>query len=118
MNKFIFIMLLSLFFVFVGSANAKMYECTYKNDNGSTVVSSYNTLIFDQPNHEKLVNALRTGNCKELIVKRYFIDGTICNIQFYKYNNKIGNLTCNGNKESALIKLKEIARKDYGYFGH
>ena len=111
-------MLISLVFLFVENANAKMYECTYKNKNGVNVVSSYNTLIFDQPNHEQLISALRSGNCKELIVKRYFIDGTICNIQFYKYNNKIGNLTCNGNKESALVKLKEIARRDYGYFGN
>ena len=97
--------------------NAKMYECTYKNKYGNEVVSSYNSFITNQPNRKELLQAYRMGNCKELIIKRYFIDGTICNIQFYKYNKKIGNVTCTPDKPSALKKIKEIARKDYGYYG-
>ena len=34
MKKIFFIMLISLVFLFVENANAKMYECTYKNKNG------------------------------------------------------------------------------------
>ena len=70
----------------IQSANATMYECTYKNSSGRTLVSSYNSLVYTQPNRKELIYALKSGNCKELIVKRYFIDGTICNIQFYKYS--------------------------------
>ena len=36
----------------------------------------------------------------------------------YKYNKKIGNVTCTPDKPSAIKKIKEIARKDYGYYGH
>ena len=97
-------------------AYAKMYECTYKNKYGKTITSSYNTLITEQSNRDELLNAYKNGNCKELIVKRYFIDGTICNIQFYKYNKKIGNVTCTPDKPSALKKIREIARRDYGYY--
>ncbi|MBQ4645929.1 MAG: hypothetical protein IJB79_01130 [Candidatus Gastranaerophilales bacterium] len=98
------------------NAQGKMYECTYKNKYGMETVSSYNTLISNQPNKKELISAYKMGNCKELIVKRYFIEGTICNIQFYKYNKKIGNVTCTPNNPSALKKIKEIARRDYGYF--
>ena len=99
------------------AAFAVMYECTYRNSSGRNVVSSYNSLIYTQPNRSELIYALKSGNCRELIVKRYFIDGTICNIQFYKYNKKIANVTCTPDKPSALVKIKEIARKDFGYTG-
>jgi hypothetical protein len=88
-----------------------MYECTYKSSNGNTLVSSYNSLIYAQPNRKELLYAFKSGNCKELVVKRYFLDGTICNIQFYKYNKKIANVTCIPDKPSTLKKIKEIAKK-------
>ena len=98
-------------------ANATMYECSYRDKTGRNVVSSYNSIIYTQPNRKELTYALKSGNCKELIVKRYFIDGTICNIQFYKYNKRIANVTCTPDKPSALVKIKAIARRDFGYTG-
>lgn len=116
MKKNITIFLIFAIYLLAKNTDAKMYECTYRNNNGNLVTSSYNSFITNQPNKNELYMAYKTGNCKELIVKRYFIDGTICNIQFYKYNKKIGNVTCKPDKPSALKKVKEIARKDYGYY--
>ena len=116
MNKHYTIFLIIALISFAQACYAKMYECTYQNSKGREVVSSYNTLVKNQPNHRELVTALKQGNCKELIVKRYFLDGTICNIQFYKYNKKVGHVTCKPDKPSALEKIKEIARKEYGYY--
>ena len=101
---------------FVQIANAKVYECTYKNKNGATVVSSFNPIYTDKPHYQDLLKAYNAGKCKELHVKKYLIDATSCNIQFYKHNWKIGNLACNKNKQEPLNKLKNIAREDFGYF--
>lgn len=117
MKRIITIFSIFAIILFNQVASATMYECTYKNSSGREVVSSYNSLIYTQPNRKELLYALKSGNCKELIVKRYFIDGTICNIQFYKYNKKIANVTCTPDKPSALVKIKAIARRDFGYTG-
>lgn len=117
MKRIITIFLIFAIVLLIQAANATMYECTYKNSFGREVVSSYNSLVYTQPNRKELIYAFKSGNCKELIVKRYFIDGTICNIQFYKYNKKIANVTCTPDKPSALVKIKAIARRDYGYIG-
>ena len=97
-------------------ASAKIYECTYKNANGTTVVSSFNPALTDKPHYQDLVKAYNSGQCKELFVKKYLFDATSCNIQFYKDNWKIGNLACNKNKQEPLKKLKNVAREEYGYF--
>ena len=115
MNKHYTIFLIIAIISFAQVCCAKMYECTYENQYGREVVSSYNTFITNQPNHKELVSALRMGNCKELIVKRYFIDGTICNIQFYRYTGQISHLTCPAHRQDALPKLRAIAKKDFGY---
>ena len=115
-KKYITIFFIIAIFSFLQNANAKMYECTYKNKYGKEVTSSYNSFITTQPNHKELVNAFKNGNCKELIIKRYFIDGTMCNIQFFKYNEKISHVTCKPNKPSAMQKIKEIAKNEYGYY--
>ena len=99
------------------SANCTMYECTYKNNQKVIVTSSFNSLIKDKPNYQKLSLALKSGNCKELIVKKYFLEGTSCNIQLYKHNKTVCNLACAGNNQKAMKKLKAIAIKQYGYFG-
>lgn len=117
MKKLITILFIFAIFSFNQSTNAIMYECTYKNSLGKETVSSYNSLVYTQPNRKELLYAYRSGNCRELIVKRYFIDGTICNIQFYKYNKRIANVTCTPDKPSALAKIKAIARRDFGYTG-
>jgi len=117
MKRIITIFLIFAIILSVQLANATMYECTYKSASGRTLVSSYNSLIYTQPNRKELLYAYKSGNCKELIVKRYFIDGTICNIQFYKYNKQIANVTCTPDKPSALVKIKAIARRDFGYMG-
>lgn len=96
---------------------ATMYECTYKTDQGFEAVSSFNLFHKHRKDYAKLYMAYKIGNCKELYVKRYFLEGASCNIQFYKSNMKIAGLACANNKKEAMIKLKEIARKDFGYLG-
>ena len=64
---------------------------------------------------EKKLQKKNEKESKELIVKKYLINATSCNIQFYKYNGKIANMTCRGSNPETLAKLKEIARKDFGY---
>ena len=98
--------------------SAKIYECIYKTKTGLIATSSFNTLHLSHPNYATLSFALKNGNRKELYVKKYFIDAISCNIQFYKYNMKIANVTCAQNRESALTKIKAIARKDFGYLGN
>ncbi|MBQ8634732.1 hypothetical protein IJX73_00060 [bacterium] len=115
MKKSVFILIAILILNQV--ALAVVYECTYKTKNGATIASSFNPFHKHRPEYPALYAALKVGNCKELHVKRYFIDATSCNIQFYKHNMQIANLACAGNRESALNKLKEIAKKDYGYKG-
>lgn len=116
MRKKSILLFLIAFVLFAQNVSAKMYECTYKNKYGINVVSSYNTLIKTTPNYKQLLNAYKTGNCRELIVKKYFLDGTICNIQFYKDTRKISYITCPKGEDEAYRQLKEIAKKDYGYF--
>ena len=99
----------------IQSANAVFYECTYKNDAGVKVVSSFNPTQKYREDYDKVYAALKTGNCKELYIKKYLIDATSCNIQFYKYNGQIANLSCRGNKPETMEKLREIARQDFGY---
>jgi len=94
---------------------AVVYECTYKTKDGYEVVSSFNPFHKHKKNYTTLYMAYKTGNCRELYIKKYFLDATSCNIQFYKHNMKIAGLTCAKNKESAMKKLKEIARRDFGY---
>lgn len=116
MKKFALFLIISAFAL--GQAvEAVMYECTYKNNQKVIVTSSFNSLIKDKPNYNKLSNALKNGDCKELIVKKYFLDGTSCNIQLYKHNNSVCNLACRGNKQSAMKKLRAIAIEKYGYYG-
>jgi len=104
-------------FLSIQTLDAKVYECTYKTKSGYNTVSSFNTLNLSNPNYSILSTALRTGNCRELYVKKYLIDATSCNIQFYKVNMQIANITCSRNNQKALKKLKDIARKDFGYRG-
>lgn len=99
------------------AAHAAIYECTYKNKKSNLVTSSFNTINFAHENYSELLMAQKSGNCRELYVKKYFIDATSCNIQFYKSNKQIGNITCQGNKQEPLKKLKAIARRDFGYMG-
>jgi hypothetical protein len=101
--------------IFNQVAYAVVYECAYKTQNGFPVVSSFNPFHKHKKEYPILYAALKTGKCKELHVKRYFIDATSCNIQFYKHNMQIANLACAGNRQSALEKLKEIAKREYGY---
>ena len=98
-------------------AYGAIYECTYKTKNGVKVTSSYNPILINKPNYKELQQAYRLGNCEELYVKKYFIDGVSCNIQFYKRNMKIGNLVCKDNNKEALKKLRDIAVSEYGYMG-
>lgn len=116
MKKILILLFLIAFISFSQKLEAKMYECTYKNKYGNEIVSSYNTLIKTTPNYKELVKAYRSGDCRELIVKKYFLDGTICNIQFYKNTRKISYITCPQGENEAYRQLKEIAKKDYGYF--
>lgn len=98
------------------TAHAIFYECTYKNDNGVKVVSSFNPYQFARNDYNKLAAALKNGDCKELFIKKYIINATSCNIQFYKYNGQIANLSCRNNHPEAMKKLKEIARQEFGYW--
>lgn len=104
-----------ILFLNASIAEAVVYECTYKTKNGAKATAAFNPIQKHRNDYSELSYALRSGNCKELIVKRYLIDATSCNIQFYKYNGKIANLTCRGNKPETMQKLKEIALKDFGY---
>ncbi len=114
MKKFLIIFLI-LFFNFE-VASATFYECTYKNSNGIKVVSSFNPVQRYRKDYPELSYALNSGNCKELIIKRYFIDTISCNIQIYKYNGQVADLVCKNNNQEALKKLKEIALEKYGYY--
>lgn len=116
--KFKVIFTLFAFIFFSQPIYAAIYECSYKNQNGMQIVSSFNTLNIHKENYPELLYTLRSGNCRELYVKKYFIDATSCNIQFYKDNLKIANVTCARNNQAALKKLKAIARKEYGYIGN
>ena len=98
------------------TANAVFYECTYKNKAGVFVVSSFNPTQKYRQDYDELSSALKTGNCKELYIKKYIIEATSCNIQFYKYNGKIANLSCRDNNPIAMQRLKEIAEKEFGYY--
>ena len=117
MKRQIFILPFITMFLFSQSATATIYECTYKTSNGTSVVASFNPFFVNKPNYKELYLAYKKGNCEELFVKKYFIQGTSCNIQFYKRNGKIGNLVCSNNNKEALEELKNIARKDFGYTG-
>lgn len=103
--------------IFSQVANAAIYECTYKTKRGFKVIASFNPILVNKPNYKELKTAYAKGNCRELIVKKYFINGVSCNIQFYKRNMKIGNLVCKDNNETALKELKKIARKEFNYRG-
>ncbi len=112
-TKAIFILVIILS---IQSAQAVFYECTYKNKAGVNVVSSFNPTQKYREDYNELYSALKTGNCKELYIKKYLIDATSCNIQFYKYNGQIANLSCRGNNPETMKKLREIAEKEFGYF--
>ena len=114
MKRQIYILPFITMFLLSQNALASYYECTYKV-NGSTVVSAFNPFFVNKPNYNQLYAAYKKGDCEEIYVKKYFIQGTSCNIQFYKKNGKIGNLVCNRNNQQALDELKEIARRDFGY---
>jgi len=116
MKKCTFIFLIFAI-VLAQDAYALFYECTYKTKTGAKAVSSFNPAHKHKENYSELYTAYKTGNCRELYIKKYFIDATSCNIQFYKYNMQISNLSCAGNKQSALKRLKEIAKRDFGYSG-
>ncbi len=116
MKKYAINIFFIVLMVNIQTANAVFYECTYKNDNGVQVVSSFNPYQFTRSDYNKLAMALKSGDCKELIIKKYIIDATSCNIQFYKYNGQIANLSCRDNKPEAMKKLKEIARQEFGYW--
>ena len=116
MKKFVLVLLGMFLFSVVESADATMYECYYKNKRETFVTSSFNSLNKKNENYQKLYSLYKNGACKELIVKRYVIDGTMCNIQFYRYNNRISHLSCPAHRQDALVKLREIAKKEYGYY--
>ena len=113
--KKILIIFLMLFLNFE-VASATFYECAYKNSNGIKVVSSFNPAQRHRKDYAEVSYAYKSGNCKELIVKRYFIDTISCNIQIYKYNGQVADLVCKNNDQEALKKLKEIALEKYGYY--
>lgn len=115
--KRILALIIFLFLLSFQTLEAKIYECTYKTKTGMKAVSSFNPMDLTNKYYSEMSNALKTGNCRELFVKKYFIDATSCNIQFYKPGMKIANITCSRNNQTALNKLKDIARKDYGYKG-
>ncbi len=116
MKKYVYIIFFIIIAISIQSANAVFFECTYKNDNGVKVVSSFNPYQFTRSDYNKLMTALKSGDCKELYIKKYIIEATSCNIQFYKYNGQIANLACRENKPEAMKKLKEIARQEFGYW--
>ncbi len=99
----------------IEATHAVFYECAYKNKAGINVVSSFNPIQKYREDYNELNSALITGKCKELYIKKYLIDATSCNIQFYKYNGQIANLSCKGNNPDTMQKLKEIAKKEFGY---
>lgn len=99
-------------------AEAAIYECKYKERNQIDIISFYNTFGKKKENHDKLIGAHRSGNCRELIVKKYFINGVACNIQFYKHTGKIARINCRNNDPHARKELRKIARKEYGYIGN
>ena len=103
--------------IFSQVANAAIYECTYKTKRGLKVTASFNPILVNKPNYKELKTAYAKGDCQELFVKKYFINGISCNIQFYKKNMKIGNLVCKDNNKVALKELKKIARKEFNYRG-
>ena len=115
MKRQIYILPFITAILFSQSALATIYECTYKTKNNATIVASFNPFFVNKPNYKELYIAYKKGDCEELFVKKYFIQGTNCNIQFYKKNGKIGNLVCNNNNKNALEDLKKIAKKDFGY---
>ena len=114
MRRYIIVLLMILFLNF-DIVMATVYECTYKDEYGNQVVVSFDPIQRYRSDYQKAITALKSGNCKELTVKKYLINATSCNIQFYKYNGKIANMTCRGSNPETLTKLKEIARKDFGY---
>ncbi len=116
MIKYAIIIFCIVLTVNIQTVEAVFYECTYKNDNGVKVVSSFNPYQFARSDYNKLAMALKSGDCKELYIKKYLIDATSCNIQFYKYNGQIANLACRGNNPETMKKLKEIARQEFGYW--
>ena len=114
MKRQIFILPFITMILFSQSSFAAFYECTYKV-NGVSVTASFNPFFVNKPNYKELYLAYKKGNCEELFIKKYLIQATSCNIQFYKKTGKIGNLVCSGNNKKALEELKEIARRDFGY---
>ena len=118
MNRKTLILFLIALFFSVQSAYSKMYECTtFVNGQKRVITKSFNSLIPTRSDYSEMTKAIKRGDCKELIVKKYFLEGISCNIHFYKFNYKIAGMSCYGNKQSAVAKLKEIARKEYGYLG-
>ena len=114
MKKYTIILFL-IAFLHISFAEAKIYECTYTTKSGSTAISSFNPVNKNTDNYWELFKAWKAGRCRELIVKKYFIDGSSCNIQLYKSTKKVANLTCAGRKESAMQKLRAIAKRDFNY---
>ena len=92
-----------------------MYECAYTSKNGTLIKKSFNSIIPTRNDYQEMTQLIKQGRCRELYVKKYFFDGVTCNIHFYKDIKTIAGLSCFGNKQSALIKLKALARKEYGY---
>jgi len=117
MKKKVFLSLHIGILTLLPSAFAHIYECSYKEKNQVKIISFYNTFGSKKENHKELVGAYKSGNCKELLVKKYYINGTACNIQFYKHSGKIARLNCRNNDPHARKVLKRIAKREYLYTG-
>ena len=115
LKRIILISFLTYFLTAIES-NAVMYECVYKNQYGAKVVSSFDPNQTYRSDYNVLSEALKKGKCTELRIKKYFLDGASCNLQFYKGSKRVTGMSCYGkNRISALKKLKTIAKNEYDY---
>ena len=104
------------YFISAFEVEAVMYECVYKNQYGTKVVSSFDPSQTNRSDYNILSEAFRKGKCTELRIKKYFLDGASCNLQFYRGSKKVTGMSCYGkNRISALNKLKAIAKEEYNY---
>ena len=116
MKKIVLILPLFLHLL-LNSSYGALYECYYTNKQGTPVVTSFNTNDKNRADYIFVQQALKNGQCDEILIKKYFFYGSVCNIQFKKKTKKASGLSCyGGDYPNALKKVKEIAKKEYGYY--
>lgn len=100
-----------------GVSFSAIFECSYVNKNGATVLTSFNPADKNRKDYNLVYQAYKNGQCDELMIKKYFFYGSTCNIQIKKKTKKASGYSCYGGNYSAAIKeVRAIAKKEFGYY--